>query len=414
MSYLELPPSLVTALNAYANGRIDPALLRYLQKDLESKFRRFLPRTAAHEMHLANACYLADQFFQGVAECEEVDRVLSVAYALNSELGKLSQATGGVTYVTIPELDHLLVTVQAIYQGQLAPRALGPALRTAQVARVRLTRRYKLLSLTGALRSPLKGAVRQALKTLSQGLKALRTDLVEGAGAVRQSAEILEPLESGPRALPVEGLPLDIGFILAKVLSSEPNQQLTGEYYQSWHNELVAAWEEKRDELLLSPELAEELLADVDDALAWMHESLDLDPLAFKEAATDFVDTWRALMKGRLQLEPVWGTGLERLALAVLGAWKGTVPDLVVAEVATTYRSLAWNAEIKQLVGLYLQTKDKEFLLRALESLLRVAPSLHMPETYLLGRQCIHCHEEYGEAVDCSMGECHCYFEESA
>ena len=96
MSYLELPKSLVTTLNAYAVGRVQKPVLLYLQKDLESRFRRFLPRTAAHEIYLANACFLADQFFSGVVAGEEVDRVLSVAYALNSELKKLGQAASGV------------------------------------------------------------------------------------------------------------------------------------------------------------------------------------------------------------------------------------------------------------------------------------------------------------------------------
>jgi hypothetical protein len=414
MSYLELPETLVTTLNAYARGRVTQPVLQHLQKDLESSFRRLVPRTTADEINLANACFLADQLFGGLAQTQEADQVLSIAYALNAELGKLGQAARGVTYVTIPELDHLLVTAQAIYQGQMSPKALEPALRTARAARVRLTRRYKLLCLTRALKTPLKGEVRNALRSLSKALKLLRTELVKGAVAVRQAAEILEPLERGPRALPVEGLPLDVGFILAKIGSGAPSQALTDEYYQNWHDELVAAWADMRDELVLAQESAEALTADVDDALSWMHESLELEPLVMKEAAIDFLEAWQALMDGRLLLEPVWGTGLERLALAVLGAWKGTVPNLVVAEVVMTYRSVAWNAEIKQLVGLYLRSNEKEFLLRALESILRVAPSLHKPETYLLGRQCIHCHEEYGEAVDCSMGECHCYFEVSA
>jgi hypothetical protein len=415
VSYLELPKTLVETLNSYIYEQtVTESALRYLQLDLEGIIRRILPRSKADEAHLANACYVAEELCTGLALGAPADTILSLSYALNSVLEQLQQAARTVTYVTIPELDNLLVTVEAVYQGHLPSKALFSAIRDARRARVRLFRRYRLLSVAGALKSPLRGEVQRALKSLHQGLNLLKTDLVAGAGQVRSAAEQLEPLERGPRSVPVEGLPLDIGFILAKIATLPPSQRLTEEYSKNWHETLLETWEGLREEILLDSEKADELLAEVEDRLDWMHDSLELDAAELKEAVTDFLEAWKTLMDGRLILKDVWGTGLERLALALIGVIKGTVPDLVLAEVASSYRSVAWNADIRRFIGHYLRLGDQRIAMTALEAVLEVAPNLRLPDTYLLGRQCVHCHQEYGESVDCAHRVCHSFFETSA
>lgn len=253
------------------------------------------------------------------------------------------------------------------------------------------------------------------LKELRRGLSLLESDLVQGARAVRAAAEQLEPLERGPRAMPILGMPLDLGFLLMQIARTEPNQALRDEFYANWHSELLDHWEGTRGDLLLEPSRCEAARGEVEDAMGWMAEDLDLDAAELREAVVDLLDSWKALQKRRMGLDPVWGTGLERLALALVGVWRGRVPDMVLAKILHSYRSLAWNTEIRQRVLGYLRTGARESLLSALSCVLEVAPFLHMPETYLFGRQCVRCYDEYGDgAKQCHNGQCHCYFEASA
>jgi hypothetical protein len=417
MSFLELPATLVEILNTYLyEESVNEPALRRFQSELETTLRRVIPRSQTQEANLANACYLADQILHGLHVGAPLDPLMTASYALNAELGKLQHAARGVTFVTIPELDNLLVTVEAIYLGHLAPDALAPALAEAQVARTRLARRCRLLCLTKALKAPLKGEVQKALKDLRRGLTLLETELVEGARAVRAAAEQLEPLERGPKAMPVHGMPLDLGFLLVHLAKAEPAQALRDEFYANWYQELITLWEGMRGDLLLQPALHDATVGEVEDALDWLADDLELDAAELKSAVQDLLESWMGLQKSRLSIDAVWGTGLERLALALVGVWQGRVPDMVLTEIIGSYRSVAWNAEIRQRIVAYLRTGERDWLLSGLEAVVEVAPHLHLPETYLWGRQCVRCYDEYGEETTtlCHNGQCHCYFEASA